>query len=113
MVREVVHAESHLLQVVRALDACRGLAGFLHRRQEQADQDGNDGDHYQQLDQGESPSLCGNVLSDSHGCHPPSRKLRGSKPNSTTLWMVTVEKEKVDLMFSGWIRREEGRFGRR
>ena len=34
--------------------ARRGLARLLHGRQEQADQDGDDGDHHQQLDQGKT-----------------------------------------------------------
>src|SRR5262249_22259873 len=50
--------ETDLLEVVLALDACRSLADFLHGRQQQPNQDGNDGDHHQQLDQREStPTL--------------------------------------------------------
>src|SRR5262249_27165223 len=41
------------LQVVLALDACGGLADLLHGRQQQADEDGDDGDHHQQLNQRE------------------------------------------------------------
>ena len=48
------HGQAQLLQVVGALGAAGGLAGRLDRRQEQGDQDRDDGDHHQQLDQGEA-----------------------------------------------------------
>ena len=41
------------LRVVDALDAPSGLAGGLDRRQQQADEDGDDRNDDQQLDQGE------------------------------------------------------------
>jgi hypothetical protein len=47
-------AQTELLEIVRALDASGGLACFLHCGQEQSDQDGDDGDHNQQLDQRET-----------------------------------------------------------
>jgi hypothetical protein len=56
LVEIVVDAEAHLVQVVGALGACGRLAGLLHRGDEQADQDGDDGDHHQQLDQREAPA---------------------------------------------------------
>ena len=40
-----------LLQVIAAGDASGGLAGGLHRRQQQRDQDADDRDDHQQLDQ--------------------------------------------------------------
>src|SRR5262249_18611555 len=42
-----------LLEVVGALDASGRLAHFLHGGQEQANEDGNDGDDHEQLDQRE------------------------------------------------------------
>src|SRR5205807_129756 len=48
---EAVHGQAHLLEVVGALDACGRLAHLLHRRQEQADQHGDDGNDNKQLDQ--------------------------------------------------------------
>jgi hypothetical protein len=42
------------MEVVLALGAGGGVADFLHGRQEQADQDGDDGNHHQQLNQGET-----------------------------------------------------------
>jgi hypothetical protein len=48
----VEHGHADLMQIVLALHAGRRFADFLHRRQEQGDQDADDGDHYQQLDQG-------------------------------------------------------------
>jgi hypothetical protein len=53
----VVGAQAELLEVVTALDAGRGLAHLLDGWQEQADQDGDDGDHHQQLDQGEARAV--------------------------------------------------------
>src|SRR5439155_24041660 len=50
----VVHRQGNLLEIVLALGTGRGLADLLHGRQQQADQDGDDRDHHQQLDQGES-----------------------------------------------------------
>jgi hypothetical protein len=43
----VVECEPELVQVVAARHSGRGLTDFLHGRQEQADQDGDDGDHDQ------------------------------------------------------------------
>jgi hypothetical protein len=48
----VVQGQADLLEIVGAAQACSGLAHFLHGRQEQADEHGDDGDHHQQLDQG-------------------------------------------------------------
>jgi hypothetical protein len=48
-----VGGEGDLLEVVRAGAAGGGLADLLDGRQEQADQDGDDRNHHQQLDQGE------------------------------------------------------------
>ena len=45
-----VHGQSNLLEVVVALRAAGRLAGGLHGRQEQGDQDADDGDDDQQLD---------------------------------------------------------------
>ena len=50
----VVQREPDLLQVVDALRPPGGLAGRLHGGQEQGDQDGDDRDHHQQFDQGET-----------------------------------------------------------
>src|SRR5262249_11092992 len=48
-----VAGQAELVQVVAALDAAGRLAGLLHRRQQQSDEDGDDGDHHQEFDQGE------------------------------------------------------------
>ena len=52
--RLVVDRQGHLLEVVGALGAGGGLAHLLHGGDQQADQDGDDRNHDQQLDQGES-----------------------------------------------------------
>jgi hypothetical protein len=62
----VVEGQPELLEVVAALDACRRLADLLDGGQEQADQDGDDRYHHQQLDQREprSPPAPGEELSE-------------------------------------------------
>src|SRR6266852_480216 len=72
----IMHCESDLLHVVAALQACGRLASLLHCGEQQANEHGDDSDHHQQLNQGESPPLCGQDPSDSHGCLPPYKKLR-------------------------------------
>ena len=49
----ILGGQADLLEIVRALGTSGGLAGRLHGRQQQRDQHGDDGDHHQQLDQGE------------------------------------------------------------
>ncbi len=49
----IVHGQADLLQVVRALGTPGGFPGRLDGGQEQRDQDRDDGDHDEQLDQGE------------------------------------------------------------
>jgi hypothetical protein len=48
-----MHGQTHLLEIVLALGAGGGLAHFLHGRQQQADQDGDDSDDDKQLNQRE------------------------------------------------------------
>src|SRR5262245_49123958 len=45
--------QPHLLEVVLALGAVGCLAHLLDSWQQQADEDGDDSDHHQQLDEGE------------------------------------------------------------
>jgi hypothetical protein len=49
----VVHGQAELLEVVAARHACCRLADFLDGRQEQANEDGDDGNHHQELNQRE------------------------------------------------------------
>jgi hypothetical protein len=51
----IVHRDTELFELVRALHPPRRLAGRLHRRQQERDQDANDRDHHEQLDERESP----------------------------------------------------------
>ena len=51
-----MHGQADLLEVVGAADACGRLADLLDGGQQQADEDGDDGDHHQQLDQREAGS---------------------------------------------------------
>src|SRR5262245_49884154 len=43
-----------LVEVVRRLHTCGGRTDLLDGRQQEADQDGDDGDHHEQLDERES-----------------------------------------------------------
>jgi hypothetical protein len=49
-----VHRDADLMQVVLRRHARRGLADLLDGGQQQADQNGDDGDHHQKLDQREA-----------------------------------------------------------
>jgi hypothetical protein len=49
-----MYCQANLFCFVQALCSSRGLAGGLHRRQEQRDQDANDRDHDQQFDKREA-----------------------------------------------------------
>src|SRR5579875_657223 len=50
----VMDGQTYLLEVVLALHPRCGFADLLYSRQEQSDQDGDDGDHHQQLNQREA-----------------------------------------------------------
>jgi hypothetical protein len=46
----VVQRETDLFEIVSALRPASRLAGLLHGRKQQCDENGNDGDDHQQLD---------------------------------------------------------------
>ncbi len=50
---KVVQGQADVLQIAAALNAVGGLAYLLHRRQQDADEHSDDGEHHQQLDQRE------------------------------------------------------------
>ena len=50
----VVRCQRELTDIVAAVTPPRRLAGRLHRRQEQADERADDGDHHQELDEGKT-----------------------------------------------------------
>jgi hypothetical protein len=54
---EIMRGETDLSEVVQALDPVGCLAHLLNCGQRQADQDDDDGNHHQQLDQGEPFAL--------------------------------------------------------
>ena len=56
-----VHRQGDLLGVVRALHASGRLAGRLHRRQAERDQNADDRDHDQELNEGKT---CGFLIYD-------------------------------------------------
>jgi hypothetical protein len=49
----IVQGQADLLEMIAALNASCRLAGRLHRRQQQANQNANDGNDHQKLDQRE------------------------------------------------------------
>src|SRR5262249_24379743 len=59
-----MRGQRNLLQIVVCLGPGRSLADVLHSWHEQCNEDGDDRNHHQQLNEGESTSLHGNVLSE-------------------------------------------------
>src|SRR5262249_12122382 len=70
---DAVQGDAHLPEVVAGLDACGGLTDLLHGREQQADENGDNGDDYQKLDQREPGAARPDNLR-SHGV-----TLRGNK----------------------------------
>src|SRR5262249_34416472 len=56
---EVVQGQAQLLEVVGTLHTAGRLAHLLDGGEQEADEDGDDGDHHQQLDQRESRKALG------------------------------------------------------
>ena len=90
---EIVDRQADLLEVVDALGAAGRLAGRLDGGQEQADQDGDDGDHHQQLDQGEPSGAVpirrthGEKTPETdrrQGCHPGHRFTQRSRARNAS-----------------------------
>src|SRR5262245_41350198 len=65
----IVGGQADLLEVVGALHPVGSLADLLYRRQQEADQDGDDGDDHQHLDQREAAPL-DSPQELTHGCTP-------------------------------------------
>ena len=63
---EILDRQGELFEVVDALGSAGRLTHLLHGRQEQADEDGNDGDHDEQFDEREGTAA-----------RPPRRALGG------------------------------------
>src|SRR5262245_41359545 len=82
--------EADLLEVVDALGASGCLADLLDRGEEQADQDGDDRDHHQQLDQGEAAPMQRRRRTGAHGSIPGMRYGHGpataSSANPAIIW---------------------------
>jgi len=76
----VVNRQRHLLEVVGALHPRRCLADLLDGGEEQADEDGNDGDDDEQLDQRKCQSTAGRELT--HWC-PPKKTRTNDKGKPT------------------------------
>src|SRR5262249_10205602 len=69
----VVQRQGELLEVVGALHPRRRLADLLEGGEQQADEDSDDGDHYQQLDQREGGAL------PAHGTGLAKKEITGGK----------------------------------
>src|SRR5262249_52709530 len=86
----VVQGQAELPQVVLAAHAVGGLAHLLDGGQQQADQDGDDGDHHQQLDQGEGVTAV-------HGGGPPvwGRRppLLGAAGSAVGAWSPSPQRQ--------------------
>src|SRR5262245_57611204 len=76
----VVERQADLLEVVLALRPRGRLAHLLDGGQEQADEDGNDGEDDQQLDQRERATSCAQGLSAVHIRFLSGRVWRGEQP---------------------------------
>jgi len=85
-VLRAVTGERDLLQVVLGRHAGGGFADFLHGRQQQADQDGDDGDHHQQLDQREREPTVGNPSHDELTLERRMTKARHSSRRRLLIW---------------------------
>jgi hypothetical protein len=55
----VVQRKANLLEVVKTLDAVGGFSDLLHGRDQEPNQDGDDGNHHEQLNQGETLPAAG------------------------------------------------------
>ena len=51
----VVKRQANLLEVVPALAGTGRLAGLLYRREQNGNEDGDDGNHHQQFNEGKTP----------------------------------------------------------
>ena len=77
-----VQRQSDLPQIVLAAPSPRGFPGALHRRQQQARQDPDDGDHDEQLHQRESPTDCHGPTAP-HSRTPPRERFPHAGPTSS------------------------------
>src|SRR5262249_38853098 len=76
----VVHAaQCDLFEIVLAGGRGRRLADLLHGRQQQADKDRDDGDHHQQLDEGEGTPSHGTFLPDGSAARTHRRPSRWTR----------------------------------
>jgi hypothetical protein len=92
-----VQRQPDLLEIVGALSACRGFPHLLDGRQQQADQDGNNGDDDEQVDQreGEARGSCahGVALLSEKDCEAHSERRRRPEHAGTTEAELPQRKE--------------------
>src|SRR5262249_21718870 len=102
-----VQGKADLLQVVLTLHSGGGLADLLHGGQQQADEDGDDGDHHQQLDQREGTADVHRVIPRATAWNVSSwqgRQVAGTVPVPGSGWAQapTLEAQWHDPL--GWRR---------
>jgi hypothetical protein len=49
-IANVMDGQAEVVQIVSALDACRGGTYFLYSRDQESDENGDNGNHHQQFD---------------------------------------------------------------
>src|SRR5262249_46944760 len=95
---EVVHRQADLLEVVRTRHPCRRFTYFLDGGQEQADEDGNDGNHHHQFDQRERATFCSHET-------VPRVGITSCYYRETLLYRYAEELQEVRSFFLGWQNR--------
>jgi hypothetical protein len=102
-----VDGQADLLEVVLALDPGSRLAHLLHRGHEETDQDRDDGDHHQQLNEGESPT--GVIAQPIHG------NLQGGNEGKSprTAYYFFSSKAGRSLLLGATVAVSKGRRGSR
>src|SRR5437870_1273991 len=95
LIAEVLKGDGQLTKIAHALRARGRLTHLLHGRQEQADQDGDDGDDHQQLDQREAtpPAL----REDPWHAKTPENRDEAVRKNNT---FIIAPKRKRDYLRS-------------
>src|SRR5262249_18529515 len=79
----VVQGQAQLLEVVLALDALGRRAHLLHRRQQQPNKDGDDGDYHQQLNEREAPGAGCTELHEATSSTRDKQERKGRNPSGS------------------------------
>ena len=90
---------ANLLEIVNAVDSSGGMLGLAERRQQKRSQNGDDGDHHQQLNQSEPPMAtpCADELRFNDG-HTPEY-CAGFRPSPSKFSRNPLITRKVSAVF--------------